>query len=154
MSEKSLFDLNEAHIHFSVESFNLAWTYIEQAEKRTPDEDLAMLHAAIVSLWHWSQRKDVRPENLSVACWQVSRVFNLIRQPNNARTYGLLALKYAEFQEPFFKAYAYETLARSEMLSGNRAIMLVYVDKAHAMAKLIKNEEDRTLLLKDLESIR
>lgn len=154
MSDKTSFDINEAHVHFSVESFNTAWTYIEQAEKRSPDEDLAMLHAAIVSLWHWSHREDVRPENLSVAYWQVSRVFNLIRQPNNARTYGLLALKYAEFLEPFFKAYAYETLARSEMLSGNRVIMLVYLDKAQAMLKLIKNEEDRLLLLKDIESIR
>jgi hypothetical protein len=154
MSDKTSFDINEAHIHFSVESFNMAWTYIEQAEKRSPDEDLAMLHAAIVSLWHWSHREDVRPENLSVAYWQVSRVFNLIKQPNNARTYGLLALKYAEFLEPFFKAYAYETLARSEMLSGNRVIMVVYLDKANAMAKLIRSEEDRLLFLKDLESIR
>ena len=153
MSDQTSFDINEAHIHFSVESFNSAWTYIEQDAVRTPDEDLAMLHAAIVSLWHWSHRADVRPENLSVAYWQVSRVFNLIRQPNNARTYGLLALKYAEFLEPFFKAYAYETLARSEMLAGNRVIMLVYLDKAHSMAKLIKNEEDRELLLKDLDSI-
>jgi hypothetical protein len=154
MAEQTSFDTSEAHIHFSVESFNMAWAYIEQEAPRTPDEDLAMLHAAIVSLWHWSHREDVRPENLSVAYWQVSRVFNLIKQPNNARTYGLLALKYAEFLEPFYKAYAYETLARSEMLSGNRVIMLVYLDKAHAMAKLIRTEEDRLALLNDLATIQ
>lgn len=153
MSEKPSFNIKEAHAYFSTESFNSAWTYIEQ-DGRSPDEDLAMLHTAIVSLWHWSQRDDVRAENLAVAHWQVSRVFNLIKQPNNARTYGLLALKYAEYLDPFYKAYAYETLARAEMLSGNRVIMLVYLDKAHAMAKLIKTEEDRTLLLKYLESIR
>lgn len=154
MSDKNSFDLNEAHIYFSTESFTLAWNYIEQAGRRSPDEDLAMLHTAIASLWHWSQRSDVRAENLSVAHWQVSRVFNLIKQPENARTYGLLALKYAEFLDSFYKAYAYETLARAEMLAGNRVIMMVYLEKAHAMAKLIKTEEDRTLLLKDLESIR
>lgn len=153
MSDNSSFDVNEAHVYFSTESFKLAWTYIEQAGHRSPDEDMAMLHNAIVSLWHWSQRQDVRAENLSVGHWQVSRVFNLIQQPDNARTYGLLALKYAEFLEPFFKAYAYETLARAEMLSGNRVMMMAYLDKAHAMAKLIKNEEDRALFLKDLESI-
>jgi uncharacterized membrane protein YsdA (DUF1294 family) len=32
--------------------------------------------------------------------------------------------------------------------------MLVYLDKANAMAKLIRTEEDRLLLLKDLDSIR
>jgi hypothetical protein len=154
MSDKPPFNINEAHIYFSAESFKLAWTYIEQVNRRSPDEDLAMLHTAIASLWHWSQRADVSAENLSVGYWQVSRVFNLISQPNNARTHGLLALKYAEFLEPFFKAYAYETLARAEMLLGNRVIMTVYLEKAHAMTKLIKNEEDRKLLLKDLESIR
>lgn len=154
MAEKTSFDIDEAHIHFSVESFSMAWEYIEQEAARSPDEDLAMLHAAVASLWHWSHREDVRPENLSVAYWQVSRVFNLLKQPNNARTYGLLALKYAEFLEPFFKAYAYETLARSEMLSGNRATMLVYLEKAQAMAKLIRTEEDRLALLKDLASIQ
>jgi hypothetical protein len=153
MSDKPLFEINEAHAYFSTESFKAAWTYIEQSSPRSPDEDLAMLHSAIVSLWHWSQRSDVRAENLALAYWQVSRVFNLIRQPNNARTYGLLALKYAEYLEPAYKAYAYETLARAEMLSGNRVIMMVYLDKAHAMVKQVKTEEDRSLLLKDLESI-
>ena len=154
MSENPTFDLNEAHIYFSTTSFKTTWTYIEQENGRSPDEELAMLHTAIASLWHWSQRDDVRVENLSVAYWQVSRVFNLIGQPENARLYGLLALKYAEFLEPFFKAYAYETLARAEMLIGNRVIMLTYLEKAHAMAKLIKSAEDRSLLLKDLDSIQ
>lgn len=112
-----------------------------------------MLHTAIVSLWHWTHREDVKRENLSAGYWQVSRVYNLIRQPHNARTYGLLSLKYAQELEPFFKAYAYETLARAEMLADNRVIMLVYLEKACRMTELIEDEECKRLLLRDLASI-
>ena len=152
--EQPSFNVNDAHIFFSAELFNTTWKYIEQADHRSPDGDLTMLHTAIVSLWHWTQRQDVKAENLSVGYWQVSRVFNLIKQPNNARTYGLLALKYAEDLEPFFRAYAYETLARAEMIADNRVVMMVYLEKAHAMTKLVTEEEDKQLLLKDLASIR
>jgi len=153
MADKPSFNINEAHQYFSAEYFNKAWEYIEKADQRSMEENMTMLHTAIASLWHWTQREDVTPENLSVGYWQVSRVYNLIKQPNNARTYGILALKYAEKSEPFFKGYAYETLARAEMQSNNRVIMLVYLEKAYKMTGQIENEEDRQLLLKDLESI-
>jgi hypothetical protein len=147
-------DVKTAHQYFSVECFNKAWEYIEKTGKRSPEDEMAMLHTAIASLWHWTQREDVKPENLAVGYWQVSRVYNLIKQPNNARRYGLMSLKYAKALEPFFKAYAYETLARAEMLASNRVIMLVHLEKAHKMAELIEDEEDKQLLLKDLETIK
>lgn len=112
-----------------------------------------MLHTAIASLWHWTQRGDTTDENLSVGHWQVSRVYNLIKQPNNARTYGILSLKYAKDLSPFLQGYAYETLARSEMQAGNRVAMYYYLEKAREMAQQITDEEDRNLLLTDLESI-
>lgn len=154
MPNEPIFRLNEAHIYFSTELFNTTWEYIEQADQRSPDEDMTMLHTAIASLWHWSQREDVTPEHLSVGYWQVSRVYNLIRQPNNARTYGLLALKYAEALGPQFKAYAYETLARAEMHVGNRVIMLVYLEKAGECLKQVESEDDRALIAKYLSSIK
>ena len=113
-----------------------------------------MLHTAIASLWHWTQRDDSTNENLSIGYWQVSRVYNLIKQPNNARTYGLLSLQYARELSPFLRGYAYETLARSEMQAGNRVAMYYYLDQAREMARQITDEEDRHLLLTDLESIR
>lgn len=154
MSNEPIFKLNEAHVYFSTELFNTTWEYIEQADKRSADEDMTMLHTAIASLWHWSQREDVTAEHLSVGYWQVSRVYNLIRQPHNARTYGLLALKHAEGLEPQFKAYAYETLARAEMQVGNRVVMLVYLEKAHEQLTQIEDEDDRQLLQKYLSSIK
>ena len=154
MSDQPTFNLHEAHIRFSTELFGITQEYIDQADQRSSEEDMTMLHTAIASLWHWTQRDDVSYENLSVGYWQVSRVYNLIKQPHNARTYGLLALKYADGLDPFFKSFAYETLARAEMQSGNRVIMLVYMEKANAMAELIEDEENRALLRKYLSSIK
>jgi hypothetical protein len=77
----------------------------------------------------------------------------LIGQPNNARRYGFLALKYAHDLPPFLKGYAYETLARAEMIANKRVIMLTHLEKAREMLKLIEEEEDRQLLAKDLETI-
>jgi hypothetical protein len=148
------FDIDQGHVYFSARAFNRAWDYMEQGDHRSADEDLMMLHTAIASLWHWTQREDVKAENLSVGYWQVSRVFNLLKQPDNARTYGLQALKQAEQLEPFFKAYAYETLARAEMLANNRVVMMVYLEKAREMTNLVTDEEDKQLLLKDLESLQ
>ena len=154
MVYKTTFNVSEAHEYFSAEYFNKAWEYIEKTDERSAEDNMTMLHTAIASLWHWTQREDVKPENLAVGYWQVSRVYNLIKQPNNARTYGLLSLKYAEGLEPFFKAYAYETLARAEMQTNNRVIMMVYLEKAYRMVERVDNEENKQLLLKDLESIR
>jgi hypothetical protein len=153
MPVTSTLNVNEAHIHFSVDCFNKTWEFIDKADGRSIEENMTMLHTAIASLWHWTQRQDVRPENLTVGYWQVSRVYCLIGQPYNARTYGLLSLKHTDGVEPFFKAYAYETLARAEMLAGNRVIMNVYLEKAHETANLIEDKENRELLLKDLETI-
>jgi hypothetical protein len=153
MSDSHPFDKPAAHKYFSADNFNKTWDYIEKSN-RSPEEDLQMLHTAIASLWHWTQRDDATDENLSVGHWQVSRVYNLIKQPNNARTYGLLSLKYAGDLTPFLKGYAYETLARSEMQAGNRVAMYYYLDKAREMAQQITLEEDRRLLLKDLGSIK
>jgi hypothetical protein len=153
MDYKITFDINEAHEYFSIEYFNQTWERIEKAEHRTPEENMIMLHTAIASLWHWTEREDVAFENLSLSYWQVSRVYNLIKQPNNARTYGLLALKYAEELRPSFLARAYETLARAEMQANNRVIMKFYLEKAYHMAEQIDSVEDKESLLKDLASI-
>jgi hypothetical protein len=154
MVYKITFNEKEAHEFFSTEYFNRTWDLIDKEETRSAEENMTMLHMAIVSLWHWTQREDATAENLSVGYWQVSHVFNLIKQPNNARTYGLLSLKYAEELEPFYKAYAYETLARAEMQTNSRVVMKFYLDKAYEMVEQIESTEDRELLLKDLETIQ
>ena len=154
MADTPTFDIQQAHRHFSADLFNKTWDLMDKDGNRSNEEYMEMLHTAIASLWHWTQRKDVTDENLSVGYWQVSRVYCLIRQPNNARRYGRLALDHAKDLHPFFKGYAYETLARAEMIADKRYIMLTHLEKAREMLEQVEDAEDRELLKKDLETIQ
>ena len=154
MADTPDFDIQQAHRYFAAHCFNLTWEYIEKGGNRSTEENRAMLHSAVASLWHWTQRADVSVQNLSVGHWQVSRVYCLLKQPHNARTYGLQALKYAQELSPFYKGYAYETLARAEMILNNRVIMKTHLEKAHEMLAQVEDEEEKQLLARDLESLR
>ena len=153
MADTPDFDIKQAHKFFSIDCFNKTWDNMDKAGGRSTEETMEMLHTAIASLWHWGQREDVTHQNLSVGYWQVSRVYCLIKQPYNARRYGLLSLQYAKELSPFFKGYAYETLARAEMIANNRVIMKEYREKAHEMLEQIEDEQERQTLARDLESI-
>jgi len=154
MADTPNFDIQQAHKHFSADCFNKTWDNMDKDGGRSTEENMEMLHTAIASLWHWTQREDVTPKNLSIGYWQVSRVYCLIKQPNNARRYGLLSLQYAKELSPFLKGYAYETLARAEMIANKRVIMKEYLAKAHEMLEQIDSEEDRQTLAKDLDALK
>lgn len=72
MTQTPEFDLQKAHHFFAANCFNQTWDYIDKPA-RTSEEGLAMLLASMASLWHWTQRKEVTPTNLSVGYWQLSR---------------------------------------------------------------------------------
>ena len=153
MTDQPSFDINAAHKYFSASCFNQTWEYIDQPN-RTNEDNMVMLQTAMASLWHWTQRADVKPENLSVGNWQVARVYTLLGQADNARRYAEVALKLAEGTDPFYMAFAYEALARAEMIAGDRAKMNNYLEKARKLAGQVTDEEDKTVLLKDLETIK
>jgi hypothetical protein len=152
MSDKPDFDLATVHRYFSATCFNKTWEFIDKPS-RTPEEDMEMLQTSMASLWHWSQREDATPQNLSVGNWQVSRVYALLGQADNARRYAGSALKYAEGQPPFYLGFAYEALARAEMVAGDKAKMSEYLEKAYMLAEDVEDEEDREVLMGDLKTI-
>jgi hypothetical protein len=155
MSTKPDFDLAAAHKYFSANCFNRAWDLIDKPE-RSPQEDETMLHLSLASLWHWSQREDHTPVNLSVGYWQVARVYALLGQADNARRYGQLSLEALQDQDdlPFYLGYAYEALARAESLAGNRSQAGAYLAEARQAAARIPDPDDRQQLLNDLDLIR
>jgi hypothetical protein len=153
MSKQPEFDLQTAHKYFSTDCFNKTWEFID-SPNRTPAEDRTMLHTAMASLWHWSQRADAQPQNLPVGHWQVSRVFALLGQARNARAYAEISLQLAEGFAPFYVAFAYEALARAEMVAGDKARMKEHLEKAYALAGQVTYEEDKQDLLNDLGSIK
>ena len=153
MSDKPNFDTAAVHRYFSATCFNETWEFIDNPN-RTPEEDMSMLQTAMTSLWHWSQREDATPQNLSVGNWQVSRVYCLLGQVDNALRYAEVSLKLTEGCEPFYAAFAYEALARAEMVAGNKAKMQEYLEKAFVLAEKVEDEEDKQVLMADLRSIK
>ena len=64
MADTPNFDIQAAHQYFSADCFNKTWDFIDKDADRSAEENISMLHTAIASLWHWSQREDVKLENL------------------------------------------------------------------------------------------
>jgi len=153
MSEQA-FDTAPAHKFFSADCFNSTWGFIDK-ESRTPEEDEQMLLLAMSSLWHWTQREDHTPTNLSIGYWQVSRVYALLGRGEEARRYGKRALDAATRGEadPFTFGYAYEALARAEAVAGDGAKSAEYLEKAKQAAENVEDEESKTWLLNDLKTI-
>jgi hypothetical protein len=155
MAKKPDFDLQAANKYFSTECFNRAWDYIDKPRRSISDGD-KMLQLSMASLWHWTQREDCTPTNLSVGYWQVSRAYALLRQPDQTRHYGQLCLDVSQQEsvEPFYRGYAYEALARAERVADNEDEMEKYLIQAHQVATSITDPEGKKQLLKDLATIR
>jgi hypothetical protein len=155
MAKKTDFDQKVAHKYFSAECFNRAWDYIDKPVRKSSEGD-TMLQLSMASLWHWTQREDCTPTNLSIGYWQVSRVYSLLRQADQARHYGQLCLDVSQIEgvEPYYRGCAYEALARAELVADNEDGMEKYLIQAHQIATALTDAEEKKMLLKDLATIR
>jgi hypothetical protein len=154
MPEAPEFDLQDAHRYYSVYCFNQAWGLINKPE-RTPQEDETMLQLAMASLWHWNQRVDCTPQNQSIGYWQISHIYSLLGQVENARHYGQMNLQVAQLPgvASFALGYAYESLARAESAAENKELMQQYLQAALQVAERMTDLEDKEQLLADLDTI-
>ena len=155
MSEQPDFDHPAAHRYFSAGCFNLAWDLINKSE-RTPEENEQMLRLSLASHWHWTQRADCTQENVSIAYWQTSRVYAVLGQAENARRYARLCFEVSSGGDvPLWcLGYAYEALARTELVAGDLTSMSEYLREALGVAEAITDPETRQMLLADLETIK
>lgn len=155
MPDEPGFDLAAAHRHFSAECFNRAWDLIDKPD-RTPAENEEMVRLSITSTWHWMQRPDCTPQNLSVGYWQTSRAYSLVGRAGQARRYGQLSLEAIREAGglPFYVGYAYEALARAESIAGHAEKAAEYMALAREAAARVPDEEARAALLADLATIR
>ncbi len=146
-------DWRNGHNFFSASCFNRAWDFMDMVE-RTPEEDELMIASSLASIYHWSQRPDCTDTNRSIGFWQASRVFALVGQVENARHYAQLSLKYSQEDTPFYRGYAFEALARAEMIGGNTSAMQEHLAKARMYTALVPDLEDRKVLEADLDLIK
>jgi len=101
-----------------------------------------------------NQREDCQPWNKSTACWQTSRIYILLCQPENAHRYAekSLAASRAGGESPFLMGYSFEALAHAAA-AGNRALCDLCLVQARQFARKITDPEDQKALLADLETV-
>jgi len=148
------FDKGKTHQYFSVACFNDTWGLIEKQDRTLEDEE-EMLQLTMASAWHWSQREDCTPQNLSIAYWQISRVHALCGRGDEALRYGKLCLEASQADEidPFSLAYAYEALARAASVAGDTDRCEAWIGEARQVAEGISDEETKKMILDDLATI-
>ena len=146
--------IQKIHAHFSAGCFNRCWGLIDKTNRSAEDvEDMLLL--AHASLWHWKQRSDCKPLNLSIGYWQVSRVYALAGEYEMARLFGTKCLKVGQDNRlpPFYLGYAYEALARAELLDKTEDQAKELLAKAREELKRVADKEEEQLLGADLDSL-
>jgi tetratricopeptide (TPR) repeat protein len=154
MTNTPEFDVEAAHIYFSATCFNKAWELLDKAD-RTAEEDEQMIRLGQSSAWHWTQRDDCTDQNMSIAYWQISRIYSILGQAHNAKRYAELCLgvSQGDDMQPFTLGYAYEALARAEMAAGNKKKADEYLQEAHKLLAVLTDEHEKKFLGDDLATI-
>jgi len=134
--------------------FNETWRLMEQ-ENRTIADDDRMIHAAHASRYHWGLVPGATPANLARGEWQISRVYAVLKMPESARYHAQRVLDICQENGigDWDLAFAYEALARAHAVAGEAGKARYYTDRALAAVANITGEEDRALVLADLETI-
>ena len=147
------FDAAAAHRHFSTACFNRVWDLLDKPD-RSPDDERLMVSMCHASLFHWQQRTDCSSRNLSIGYWQLSRVYAVLAQADNARQFARVCLTHSEHAGPFLLGYAFEALARAEFTAGNAEAGEQFLAAAREQAALVPDPEERELLERDLETMK
>ncbi|MEV7179869.1 MerR family transcriptional regulator [Kitasatospora sp. NPDC093679] len=136
----------------AVDLFNGVWRLLEK-EDRTVEEDDRMLHMAHASRHHWGEVG--QPVNLSRGEWQCSRVYSVLGRGEPAIHHAARSLAICREHGigDWDLAFAYEALARAHAVAGDAAQARVWTEQALAAAEDIAEDDDRELVLTDLESV-
>lgn len=151
MSEKDS-TKQEWHKKQAIHTFNSTWDLIEK-KNRSLEDNLRMIHMAHASRYHWgeigTELEFARGE------WQISRVYSIVNCPERALFHANMSLNYcisANIHD-FDRAFAYEAIARSYYLLDQLEDYKTNYNLALVEADTIKELEDKTYFLKELNSI-
>ena len=132
--------------------FNRVWTLME-TEGRTEAEEAEMIHAAHASCYHWMMSGE--PVNRARGEWQCSRVYAVLGRPEPALFHASKVLEICQREgiADFDLAFAYEALARACALSGDTGEARRWADLARAACEQVAENDDRELVLSDLDTL-
>jgi hypothetical protein len=132
--------------------FNGVWKLLDKQD-RTVEEDDRMLHMAHASRYHWEQVGTAA--NLARGEWQCSRVYCVLgrAEPAGHHARRVLEICQANGIGDWDLGFAYEALARASAVAGDQEQARTWTEQALAAAGDVAEDEDRELLLGDLETI-
>ena len=144
----------EQRRRLAVDLFNRAWELMLLPE-RTPEQDDELLHTAYASRHHWSQVGTVA--NIARGEWQLSRVYTVLGRPEPALYHAERCLAYCESDpdalEDWDLPYAYEALARAQLVAGNEDEAKRFAAQARELGQVVADDEDREHLENDLGTL-
>lgn len=134
--------------------FNETWRLMERQDRSQQDHD-RMVHAAHASRYHWGQVPGATAAHLARGEWQISRVYTVLRRAEPALHHARRVLEICQDNQiaDWDLAFAYEALARACAVAGDAGQARHYTDQALTAVRDIAEEEDRALVLADLETI-
>lgn len=132
--------------------FNATWRLMERTDRSVSDDD-AMLHMAHASRHHWTQVGTAA--NLARGEWLCSRVYAVLGRGEPAMHHANRVLDLCRDNgiADWDLGFAYEALARAAAVGGDMNGARMFTDQALAAAADIAEDDDRDLLLADLETI-
>lgn len=132
--------------------FNSVWDLMEKGGRSAEDDDL-MVHMAHASRYHWGQCG--KPENFARGEWQVSRVYAILQRSEPCLYHAQRALDICVTNgiADWDVAFAYEALARGHGVAGDAEAARAMTEQALQAVEKIAEDEDRKLVLADLETI-
>jgi DNA-binding transcriptional MerR regulator len=145
----------DLHRQLAVDLFNHVWTLLE-TEARTAAQDDEMLHAAHASRHHWgASGRHLEPFRLVGGEWQCARVYAVLGRPEPARWHAARALALCEEAgiSTFFLGAAHEAMARALLVAGEAEAAAPHVEAARRISAELEDEEDRAILVNDLDSL-
>jgi len=144
----------EQRRRLAVDLFNRAWELMLLPE-RTPEQDDELLHTAYASRHHWAEVGTVA--NAARGEWQLSRAYTVLGRAEPARHHAQRCLAYCESDpgalEDWDLPYAYEALARAELVAGNADEARRLAAKARELGERVADAEDRVHLAADLATL-
>jgi hypothetical protein len=140
------------HRKLGVDLFNETWSLLDKPQ-RTLEESDQMIHTAHASRFHWG--KVGSPVNFARGEWQISRVYAVLGRAEPAFYHAQRTLDLCQQHAigDFDLAFAYEALARSAHVTGDRIAREKYRVLALAAGEQIAEEDDKKLFLSDLQTI-
>jgi hypothetical protein len=132
--------------------FNHAWTLLEKPDRSERETEL-MIDAAHASRFFWEEVGE--QVNHARGEWQISRVYATAGRAEPALHHARRCLEICEEHGigDFDLACAYEALARAHAVAGDPDAAAGFERDAREAAARIADDDDRELVLGDLETL-